>query len=151
MDIMRESIDRDIELEYKLFMQNKEENINYEINMGFGEVMTPLPKYKKKHYDNFNMSDLTSEQNSAISELPKIRVPQPIAKEAVVIPLVAPVGKPLGVKLEKTQDKIVVDKAQVPLNDTLNHLITSMTLDQDMFQISFPEVTQINCSHVAII
>ena len=91
--------------------------------------MTPLPKYKKRHFDNFDMSDMTSEKKSAISELPEIRVPQPIAKEVVVIPLVAPVGKPLGVKLERTQDKIVVDKTQVSYNDTLNHLITSMTFD----------------------
>ena len=70
MAIMRESIDRDIELEYKIFMQNKEEYINYDINMGFGEVMTPLPKYKQKHFDNFDMSDLTSGKESNISELP---------------------------------------------------------------------------------
>jgi hypothetical protein len=41
--------------------------------------------------------------------MPEVRVPQPTS---VVVPLVAPVGKPLGVKLEKTQDKIVVEKTQ---------------------------------------
>jgi len=45
MAMMNEQHDHSIELEYKLFMQNKDQYCNYDIDMGFGEVMKPLPKY----------------------------------------------------------------------------------------------------------
>ena len=42
---MNEQDDINIEREYQLFMQNKDQYCNYDIDLGFGEVMTPLPKY----------------------------------------------------------------------------------------------------------
>ena len=139
MAMMNEQHDHSIELEYKLFMQNKDQYCNYDIDMGFGEVMKPLPKYQNKHFDNFDMSmsENTSMKSEGISELPEVKN-VPFTPKEEVVPLVPPNRKQLGVKLEKTQDKIQVEqpdqeRKQLPLNDTLNHLITSMTLDQDMF------------------
>ena len=55
-----------------------------------------------------SMSQNTSMKSDGISELPEVKK-VPFTPKEEVVPLVPPNRKQLGVKLEKTQDKIEVE------------------------------------------